>query len=546
MSTARPFRTGVRPIPADAIEQANRRLGLKGARRFSASALWDVQRAGSAARSRLYSWIEHPDEDVAATLARRAFDSPPWKREDVRYVGDALIARALRDAQAEGLAWTPLLDAIASRHLWPHVFTTEPGTETYEWPGLPGDEPRELPHFRNAETQIEPLLEWIASETDPAALRDLFSFSYARIFDHIAEHARAIDETVVRMLLGRQDRLAVLLTSNPHLSRDLADQLHAWALGSLVGRDARGRSEYGFAVGRPSPLTAVDVILALDETHGVPDSTWDDLLAVVTSWTPEPTARWQCGPANEAQRDAAWAALMEERTAEYRTPRRLLALFDRVRHEPERVLQLVRDPNAPIDLRLRALAETRVQRVREFLAADATLRHHPGIRKMLEQSNAAAVLRPLLVDAPDAEWPALFMRLARSSWEEAQAVLREQPARVATLSIDQLRSLLNAAPPIGIVKWIGLLAGSGMVPEAYALLAERMPAAFEAAATEDPAASVEALETLPDAALALLRPEDLAPLVTSENRAVRVRAITQLSRLRAPEAETPSGRSPRA
>lgn len=177
------------PIRADneAIRRANEALGRSAesrylpvdeeARRIAAGGLTELSTYGELLAT-------HPDEAVPMLAARiTGFRS-------MQVFSEVALARALRDAEASGHVWTPLLDVLATTAAWPISIHTEEGKRWW------GD--RRVP--RPSE-QAGKLAEWIAAQENPEALDDLFDFHAEEILHVIAAHASCLSEGQVRKLL---------------------------------------------------------------------------------------------------------------------------------------------------------------------------------------------------------------------------------------------------------------------------------------------------------------------------------------------------------
>ena len=130
------------------------------------------------ADARLRSWINHHDERVPLALISGTLCS--WLAQHENWALH-LYARAMRDADRDGVCWTPLLDRLAVAGVWP----TQKGRVV-----LGGKV--SVVHPLPVAQVIEPLRRWLREQTDGSALAPLAAF-----------HA-----TPVRALV--QSRLAVI------------------------------------------------------------------------------------------------------------------------------------------------------------------------------------------------------------------------------------------------------------------------------------------------------------------------------------------------
>lgn len=100
-----------------------------------------------------------------------------------------LVTRALSDADAEGVTWTPVLDALAGSSAWPSEATK----------GLPSPADR-----------VEGLAPWLRMTDDRKAVQSLLTFRYPGIFAQVLEHCQVL--TTEEMFR---------LVQTPHLVRRL-------------------------------------------------------------------------------------------------------------------------------------------------------------------------------------------------------------------------------------------------------------------------------------------------------------------------------------
>lgn len=163
--------------------------------------------------------IETADEIVLWNLARMLHHQRHWFTAGVFPIGlntylDAvasLLARALRDADAEGVIWTPVLDAAAGSQAWRHL-------SEEEWHG------KELLNIPSEEQRIAALVPWISSCSDPAQLQALLAFRAEPIRKAVAAHARALSREAL-FDLATSPELTDLLRQNPAAGAGVDDAL---------------------------------------------------------------------------------------------------------------------------------------------------------------------------------------------------------------------------------------------------------------------------------------------------------------------------------
>src|SRR5690606_36476761 len=175
------------------------RLQLRGALDLeTTSLLFDILQSHARAIvvPNLDQVIDTANELVLWELARQLFDHPKnpgdvgvfsrfqkdWSRQAAR-----LIKRAIRDADAEGIVWSPVLDALACTGIWADL---QEDSDDVAWESIP------TPNGRASR-----LASWVSETTDRAALKDLLRFRAEAVHLVVAEHARAFDPDLVSRLL---------------------------------------------------------------------------------------------------------------------------------------------------------------------------------------------------------------------------------------------------------------------------------------------------------------------------------------------------------
>lgn len=113
------FRTKPRLANIEETQEANKAQGRSGSEAFldPEEALERAMRATSLTGEHLVSLALHPHEPVALALIRNSnLMNVKWAHSEALL--EVLLWRALRDAKTEGVAWTPLLDALVNRSNW--------------------------------------------------------------------------------------------------------------------------------------------------------------------------------------------------------------------------------------------------------------------------------------------------------------------------------------------------------------------------------------------------------------------------------------------
>lgn len=151
-----PFRTAPSSTPAPVVPAES------GAEFERVDETIELARTVTAADARLRGWINHHDERVPLALIGGAL--APWLARTESW-SLHLYARAMRDAERDGVCWTPLLDRLAESGIWP----TQKGRVV-----LGGKV--SVVHPAPVMQVIEPLRLWLREQTDGAALAPLAAF----------------------------------------------------------------------------------------------------------------------------------------------------------------------------------------------------------------------------------------------------------------------------------------------------------------------------------------------------------------------------------
>ncbi|HEX7121779.1 MAG TPA: hypothetical protein VF178_05350 [Gemmatimonadaceae bacterium] len=155
-----------------------------------------LSRGTRAGATSISAWIRDADEAVLVALVRReapgalAAHSMP------------LIQRALDEATAENLFWTPLLDALASEGHWP-VPTWSVGS-----PAVKPDE-----RYTGPKEMLSRLAAWMETVDEPDALDGLLLFTHQELRTLLARHARVFSPGLLAELVPVY---ASTLANNPH------------------------------------------------------------------------------------------------------------------------------------------------------------------------------------------------------------------------------------------------------------------------------------------------------------------------------------------
>lgn len=271
MTNALPFRLFLRGTPDESTTRTLMSLHDAEVRQTSLPALDEVIASG--------------DELVLWSLARLLHKQGSWYTMGVYPIGKteflaavaSVIARALRDADAEGLVWTPVLDAAAGSKAWSMVVTEKwPGKERF---GIPTEEER-----------IAKLAAWVAACRDPAQLEDLLRFRAGPIRKVVAANAQALSREAM-LDLAKSAELAELLRKNPATGAGIDEALvrksfEDWKH-ALANRSQPGAPPYD-EIGETEKSVLVSL---LRKGVTLPDEIRDELFAMALntrSFRPDP------------------------------------------------------------------------------------------------------------------------------------------------------------------------------------------------------------------------------------------------------------------
>lgn len=117
-----------------------------------------------------------------------------------------LLDRALQQADAEGVVWTPVLDTLAGSVAWTDAVEIRRRGNA---PSIPTPEER-----------LQLLVPWISNVRDPDSLRSLLRFRFPGVAAAVARHARVFDRDLL-LAIPLTAKTVEELARNPSLDRDL-------------------------------------------------------------------------------------------------------------------------------------------------------------------------------------------------------------------------------------------------------------------------------------------------------------------------------------
>jgi len=558
-----PFRLTVRKVPKAALAARNASEHRVGVARFRVAGrvVEQIRRATgrSVTAGHVATWAAHPDERVAIVLAVRAGGLPSPNVAGAsapQRVEDLLVARALADAAAEGVAWTPLMDTLCVQWEWErererngHVATDEPVENLPAWAIGP----------------LTELAEWAGRQESAAALVPLLGFEAETLQLRVWAATPAVDAaTLTHVLtaphLGVACAAAHGLAENAHLAQDQLHELYAWAL-RLVTPSRRARLDFAGA-------RHVAQVL---QTVGAANAPSSD---AVRQLRKAATAKGGDAPAACAATAALLASSwMSEAALEELLLARSSAVFGSGPQWPALRDYLEHPKATPTLWRLAAREAVRLDNPLAMTTAPIACRD-PEVRNTLYASRHGRTVAALWTDEATtvSEFVTTFGALARRAAVPNVGYYYDLPETLwAALTSDHWGSLLDRAgsrridhPHIAILARIPAarrdprmwaLARRGLAGDKYG---PRLEPAMSLAADPEAAGEDERHRLLLECLVAdvhsaladvdgvktlttLLRREDLVPAFASKNAEVRASALRVLAQLpnsasRAPEA----------
>lgn len=557
-----PFQREPRRATPAHLDSLNDAQGLKGARAFREpqDSAELARTAKSMVPDRLESLLLHPDERVPLALLSNRQNPRPWDKAGYRKrVVDVLYQRAMQTAEHNGVLWSPLLDRLAVKRAWPGNFYSHHG-RNYPW-NVDETPYAEAPvQVRSAEDQAERLVPWIQEQTDPDVVGDLWAFRYHGVKRRLAEHASCLTPEWIARVLAESE-FAPWLARNPSLTPAQREQVAEWALKLFEDPNVAPLTE-------PAGQHARRALVALDAAMGsVAESVKERLLEVARA--PEGPQEASSGRPTYRRRLAATAArqtLVELASTE---PALLARLYDAAPEETDIVMAIVKHPNANCPVWRHVVRDTSYFPVRDYLSDVPEARTDPVIRSVLAGSSSDSVLLELCKDASPAEFSRHFRKVVDKDAAAAVQLLVDDEIDPAVVSEEDLLRILEGPLSFpksrrhrdrqGIemrlkIKVCFWLRGKRFQTDLTAVhdgegdvLADRHLRRIlkdALAARHDLVATL--LDEHYDKVRHLLQPADLAPLLESAERSIRMAAVMALRELETPQADTsrPGRRQP--
>lgn len=415
-----PFRLELRDVDDAVVERLNRERGLKGAGKLhpTPKAYKTARYAQSANAARVHSWLTHPSESVQVgfieTLRWGSF-RPNGIRED--QIKTLLYDRAIREANAEGLAWTPVLDALSEKS-WPpsQAFMVSSASRMDVGPL----EPHEHPHER-----INPLRRWLRAQTDPREIEKLLEFGYVAIHEMVALESPVLDEALIDQLLQMQVRLASFLARNEDLPSHLVVYLRDRLMGVMDPSSGVRFNAYDPA---HSALVLLD-----DGRDTFDDSHLDKLLEWCLTFRSIDSGNPYLETLLRVKRGAGVG--------------RLQAIFDRVNKKSPSgyfLTRLLSNPSATPDFWLHVLTSSSLFAVREWLSGNETAVRDDRIRAVLGTSSSISVLKEVACQGTPDEFSRIYHRVVKADSREAVRLVEKADLEpLSGLSREDLVPLLT-------------------------------------------------------------------------------------------------------
>lgn len=489
----------------------------------------------------------HPDERVPIAAIERWGHTLPLDTKT------QLLARGELTCIREGIVWHPLLDALATYKSWPSYSNSS--------------DSRVSPDGRSIEHHLQPLAVWLEKQTDPGVIKPLLQFRAREVWELVGRHAGVITKDLLAQLPPHS------LAQNPHLGDDFAAILVERAI-DLIASYPKPLSQLIPDIRHLGLLSLIPTSSLSVPGYSVKDLQASAVLALRTLV--------QAGHSvSEDFVQRILGALRENPQASYFISA-LNALGPHVAADhlvlmfqytpPHLWHQFIRHPAITPELQLSALrriprkaSTASMNLLYDELSQDARALTHPEIRRAILQSDSVSSLTQALDTATSLDGEAFF--------EVLQGLVVRRPFYAAKLFCD--RTIISADTGIWVdrvrkecldefihevVKTNDLRALEMLLNDSVAALDPRLQEAALAHpdATEMTFSAVAAhargelfrrmfgqlcnkfgpetiypfLQSLlqnPPPGLADLQPNDIAPLLESSHRQIRLQAIALLA-----------------
>ncbi|MBX9927966.1 MAG: hypothetical protein K2X99_03555, partial [Gemmatimonadaceae bacterium] len=325
----------------------------------------------------------HPDERVPLALLQGA-----WSSRLATEDGWALhlYARAVRDADAEGTAWTPLLDRMAAAGVWPkqrgRVF-------------LSGR--LQIVEPRSVEQHLEPVRTWARTQTDPEALAELDGFDTPALKAKVTSRRAALQAVTQEFRAPAPAATSAPVSASDADSAPIADES---AVAARTSDPITG------------PTLAPEVRLTDAQVEGL--------------------LRFSQGANGKTELDQVRPEVrraIDVLIAYERLPSEALGqLYQSCRRIKEWVIRIVAHGAATIELWRNALRDNNWLEVRLAVAKSRLARGDAVIRRMLSRSTSADVICALCRDGDQSDLGSLVRRVVRVDPQGVLSALRDAAA----------------------------------------------------------------------------------------------------------------------
>lgn len=425
MNQTPPFRTYLRaPEPKSDVGRLQART----------SALEKIIQNTPLALEEMIELIRHSDEDILWLLWKLRGHELRWE-PGLKKIRKALCDRAIADAKAEGVVWTPVIDVLAYHYTFQQVaLETEGSVEAWDMPHIEDRGDIEV----DSKLALR-LASWIREQTDPTALHPLLQFHAPAMRQVLAREMRVADEGLLNELESAGEFITIPLAQNQHLQNILAER---WWRMYQKGKkkhkeDQRYRAGRLLAIlsekGTGLPIEVRNEILAhlrrnrnktaANELVELILREKDPLTAEgMKSLVPFLSVTEMSKLALSGRLDTAALRLVIEKpsvafelSTRKETPPELLALiFAQHPRSAKIVNEIAFHPHTPLEtLREIAQSSRRLPWAMRLIAARENARKDPVIRSILIKVKSGHVAYHMLPEANAQEYPSLLQRIAR-------------------------------------------------------------------------------------------------------------------------------------
>lgn len=455
-----PFRTYVRLPTARTEEEARARM----------KALAKLTAKYEPFSEDFLEFLQHPDEDIIWLIARNYRTHRIWGDHRGADLVDALRARAIADADAEGVIWTPVLDELATAGAF-----KKPMARQWLPRGHPDAKQEANEEKEEQYDRILGLIPWVAAQKDPKALHPLLEFRSDEVRKLLAREARVMDDVLFDRLRTSGKNVARAMAENKYMPLEYRTRLMntCW---ETYRKARKGTKRHVYE--RVFVLTMLKA--AITQGPGLPPSTRAAILAHLRRvWNPDPELVNIIVQDPEATRDDirrilkflstrnAVDVILRERVhdSDMKALLKTLKVAEKVVEAPNPppasldwilhlhsndeglVTRIARHPAAPVSTLLSIAHRCMHQSYSLMtLAKRAEAREHPRIRSILVSVPSANVAESLLPYANSTEYPLLLNKIAGQSIKRALDLLESQPPPPNTRFPVELIQLLASAP----------------------------------------------------------------------------------------------------